>query len=257
GEHDFNVGDRLLDFAVDHAHEIQRLIKLDHHRIDQHEIADSLGARFYLESAHHHGGGKSAGEDDGLPRVEHGKRSVGVDTRIFVACHRTVVTGRFALLGRKILDRLIVEQRVDRLDVGVGIAVIHLASYFDPPLSGAIGIGHIDHDRYNDRCHVAPVELPHQHNGDKQQFYDRRRELQDHHADDGFDSVTPAFEYARQPAGLSLKMKSERQLVHVHKGAEGESTDGMHRHFGKQAVAQLREHRHQDSHAAVCDGHRD
>ena len=145
----------------------------------------------------------------------------------------------------------------DRLDIGVGIAVIHFTSNTDPPFSGAIGVGHVDRDSDHDRRHVAPIELPHQHHDDQQQLYDRRRQLQDHHADDGFDSVAPAFEHARQPAGLSLEMKSEGQLVHMHERAVGEPTNSVHRHFGKQAVAQLRQRRHKDSHAAVCDGHRD
>ena len=30
-EHGFDVDDRLLDLAIDHAHEVQRLVELDHH----------------------------------------------------------------------------------------------------------------------------------------------------------------------------------------------------------------------------------
>ena len=44
-------------------------------------------------------------------------------------------------------------------------------------------------------------------------------ELQDHHADDGLDAVAAALEHARQPAGLALEMKAQRQSMHVHEGA--------------------------------------
>ncbi len=43
-EHDLDIGHRLLDLAIDHAHEIQRLIELDHHGVDHDEIADRIGA---------------------------------------------------------------------------------------------------------------------------------------------------------------------------------------------------------------------
>ena len=33
----------LLDLAIDHAHEVQRLIELNHDRVDHDEIADSVG----------------------------------------------------------------------------------------------------------------------------------------------------------------------------------------------------------------------
>src|SRR5581483_9795902 len=53
-KHRLDVDDALLDLAIDHAHEVERLIKLDHHRVDHHEIADRLRARGDLGGAHHH-----------------------------------------------------------------------------------------------------------------------------------------------------------------------------------------------------------
>ncbi len=81
--------------------------------------------------------------------------------------------------------------------------------------------------------------------------------LQDHHPHDGFDRVAAALENARQAAGLALEMKAQRQFVHVHESAEGQPAHRVHRHLGEGAVAQLRQHRHQDAHAAVSDGQGD
>ena len=111
-EHDLDVGHRLLDLAIDHAHEIERLVELDHHGVDQHEIADRLGAGLDLEGAHHHDGGEPEGEDHRLAGVEHGERGIGLHARVLVARHRTVVALRLALLGDEIFHRLVVEQRV-------------------------------------------------------------------------------------------------------------------------------------------------
>ena len=84
--------------------------------------------------AHHHGDGEPDGEDRRLAGIEHGKRDVGLDARVLVALHRAVVALRLALLGDEIFHRLVVEQRVDRLDVGVGVAVVHAAADADAPL---------------------------------------------------------------------------------------------------------------------------
>ena len=43
-EHLLDVDHRLLDLAIDHAHEIERLVELDHHGVDHDEVADRLGA---------------------------------------------------------------------------------------------------------------------------------------------------------------------------------------------------------------------
>ena len=40
-EHLFHVGDALLDFAIDHAEEIERDVKLDHEGVHEHQIAQA------------------------------------------------------------------------------------------------------------------------------------------------------------------------------------------------------------------------
>jgi len=60
-EHLFDVDDRLLDLAIHHAHEIQRLVKLDHHGVDQDKIADGMGAVADPGRAHHHDRGQAGG----------------------------------------------------------------------------------------------------------------------------------------------------------------------------------------------------
>ncbi len=256
-EHVLDVGHRLLDLAIEHAHEIERLVELDHHGVDQHEIADRLAAGLDLVGAHHHGGGEPDGEEHRLPGVEHGERGVGLDAGVLVARHRAVVAGRLALLGAEIFHGLVVEQRVDRLDIGVGVAVVHLAADADAPFGSVVGPAHIERDRADDEREVAPVEMHHQDDGDQRDLDDGGRELQDHHAHDGLDGVAAALEHARQAAGLALEMEAQRQVVHVDEGAEGKAPDRVHRHLGKHRVAALRERAHKDAHAAVSDRHGD
>ncbi len=256
-KHALDVGHRLLDLAIDHAHEIERLVKLDHHGVDQHEIADRLGAGSDFIGAQHHGGGEPDGKDHRLPGIEHAERGIGLDAGIFVARHGAVVALRLALLGVEIFHRLVIEQRVDRLDVGVIVAVVHLATDADAPFGRMISVDHIHQDGDQDHHDVAPIELPHQHGGYERHFDDGRHQLQDHHAHDGLDRVAAALEHTRQSASLALEVEAQRQLVHMHEGAVGEPAHRVHRHLGEHAVARLLEQRHQDAHAAIGNGHGD
>ena len=88
-------------------------------------------------------------------------------------------------------------------------------------------------------------------------FDDGRHELQDDQPHDGLDAVAAALEHARQPAGLALEMKAQRQLVHVDECQISEPAHRVHRHLGEDAVAPLREQRHQHAHAAVGERHDD
>ena len=78
-------------------------------------------------------------------------------------------------------------------------------------------------------------------------------ELQDHHPHDHLDAGAAALQHARQPAGLALEMKAQRQLVHVDEGDVGELAHRMHRDAGENAVAPLRQYRHQHAHRAIAD----
>ena len=84
-----------------------------------------------------------------------------------------------------------------------------------------------------------------------------RHQLHDHHAHDGLDGVAATLEHAGEAAGLALEMEAERELVHVLEGAVGEPAHRVHRHLRENTVAHLGEHRHQDAHAAIRDGHED
>ena len=256
-EHPLDVDHRLLDLAIDHAHEVERLVELDHHGVDHHEVADGVGAGLDAVSAHHHHRGKPDREDNRLAGIEHGERDIGLDARLLVARHRAVVAGGFPLLGDEIFHRLVVEQRIDRLDVGVGVAVVHPAANVDAPLGRLVGERHVERDDGENDDDVAPVELVEQHDQDQRELDDRRHQLHDDHAHDGLDGVAAAFEHPRQAAGLALEMKAQRELVHVLERAVGEPPYRVHGNLGEDAVAHLREHRHQDARPAVGNGQHD
>ena len=120
-----------------------------------------------------------------------------------------------------------------------------------------IGEPHEERDRQPDDDDIAPVEMQKQHGDDQHQFDDRRRQLQQHHAHDGLDGVAAALEHARQPAGLALEMKAQRQQMHVLEREHRQPPHRVHRHLGENAVAPLGEKRHDDAHAAIGERHHD
>ncbi len=152
---------------------------------------------------------------------------------LLVTLHRMVVARGFAFLGAEIFHRLVVQQRVDRLGVGLGIGIVHLAANFDPPFGRDVGVIHVDHD--GDHCdeHVAPVELPQQHGHQQRDLDDGRDQLQDHHPHNDLDAEAAALQHARQAAGLALQVKAQRQFMHVHESEVGELAHRVHRHPAK------------------------
>ena len=250
-EHHFDVDDRLLDLAIDHAHEVERLVELQHHRVEQHEVADVVAMAADAVDAHRQHDDHADGENDRLAGVEHRQRDIGLDAEALVARHRAVVARRLAPLGAEILDRLEVEQAVDRLGVGVGVALVHRAADADAPIGGDGGVDQIDDHRDRDRRDVAPVEGIEERRRDQGEFDDRRRRDQHRSAHDRLDRVAAALENARQPAGLALEVEAQRQLVEVDEDFVGEAAHRVHRHRREQGVAPLLGERHQNPHQAV------
>ena len=180
-------------------------------RVEQHEIADRVLAVANVDGAQDHHDHERHGEDDALPRVEHGERDVARRRIALVALHRLVVALGLALLGAEILDRLVVEQRVDRLRVGVGVALVHVAADGDAPVRRHAREPEIrpDHDDHGER--VAPVEREEEDAEDQRELHHRRNAGEHAHAHDLLDGLAAALEDARQPAGLALEMEAQRQ----------------------------------------------
>ena len=82
----------------------------------------------------HHHRDEAGGDDGALADIEQRQRAAGADRRRLVAPAADVVAARLVLLVAEILDRLVVQQAVDRLGVGLGVGVVHAAHELDAPL---------------------------------------------------------------------------------------------------------------------------
>ena len=99
--------------------------------------------------------------------------------RRLVSRHRTVIAFGLAVLGREILDRLVVQQAVHGLLVGVLILVVHLFSDCDAPFGDLESEADIGGDRRQHDGHVDPSELDPEDDRDDRQF-DQQRHDREH-----------------------------------------------------------------------------
>ena len=195
--------------------------------------------------------GQRAGEDRGLARVEHRERGVGFDAGLLVGRHRLIVAPRLALLGAEVFHGLVVEQAVDRLGVGLGVALVHGAADVDAPVGGLHREPQVEHDHRQHGDDVAPVELPGAHRQHQHELDDGRHERHQHHARDVLDAEPAALQHAREAAGLALQVKAQRELVHMLEGAQRQLAHGVHGDLGEHALAHLHQQRHGDADSAV------
>ena len=207
--------------------------------------------------AHRENDDHAEGEDDGLPGVQNCEGDVSLHAEALVTRHRFVVARRLALLGAEILHRLEIQQAVDRLGVGVGVAFVHRAADADAPVRRNRRVDEIDGHRDADRQDVAPVERIKESGDDQRELDDRRHGHQHRGANDRLDRIAAAFENPRQAAGLALEVKAQRQLMEMDEDLDGEASHGVHRHRGEQRVAPLLRQRHEDAHQPVEHCQRD
>ena len=201
--------------------------------------------------AHHHDAGEAKGEDHRLTGVKHGQRRVGLDAHRLVARHGTVVALRLARLGAEVFDRLVVEQAVDRLGVGVGVALVHRAPDRHPPVRRDEGPGEIDEDHAQHDADVAEIELEEEHHQDQRELHRRGYGCEHDDAHDGLDGVATPLQHTGQATGLALQMEAEAELMQVDEDLLGQTAHRVHGDGGEERVATLRGEAHEDAQDAV------
>ena len=177
--------------------------------------------------------------------------------RLLVMDHRLVVARGLAGLGAEIFHRLVIEQTVDRLLIGVRVALVHLAADGDAPVGGEGRIGEIGGQRQNEHRAIAPVELVDEHAEHQRHFDDGRRARGHHQPRQRLDGVAAPLEDAGKPACLAADVKAQGQFVHVHEQVRGEPAHGVHRHGRKNAVPRLHKDNGNDPDSAHEQGETD
>ncbi len=255
-EHLLEVGQRLLDVAVDHAEEIQRHVELDEIGVHHHEIADRHRMVGDAAPGEQHDADEAAGDDRALADIEQRQRRLALHRGPLVGAQRFVEALRLVLLVGEVLHRLEIEQAVDRLGVGLGVALVHLAAMLDAPVGDDEGESDVAEDRdERDDGEFEGVEVP-QDAADEQDLEQRRNDVEQHEREQELDAADAALDRPRHAAGLALEMEAQRQAVEMAEGVEPDHAHGMLLDLGEDRIAQLaRGLRHDPCDAVGDDQH--
>ena len=251
--HRLDVGHRLLDLAVDHAEEVQRLVELQQVGVAQNEVAQRHRTAADAVRRHAHDDGKPKRDDRGLADVEQRQALLALHRGLLVGAERRVVAARLVLLVAEILDGLVVQQAVDGLGVGLAVGVVHGAAELDAPFRHEEGVGDVAEHRHEGRQREPAVEHPPQDDADQPDFHQRRHDGEQRVAQQRFDGPRAALQRAGQAAGLPFEVEAQAEGVQVAEDRQGDPPDRALRHLGEDGVAQLREDQRHHARQAVGD----
>jgi hypothetical protein len=252
-EHALDVGQRLLDLAVDHAEVIERDGKLDQERVDEHEVAEAQPAGDDAGRRTPEQKGQARRDDAGLADVQHGERLQALDGG-FLELHETaVVAGELVPLVAEILDRLVVQQRIDRARVSLGVGRVRRAVVTKAPLGDRERERDIDDERRERDRGETPVVAHDQDAADEGDFEQRRQDRVDRPVEEVRRRRHPALDVARDAAGAPVEMKAQRECVQVLEHAQCDLARGARHHAREDDLAQFLEQRGRETQRAICD----
>ncbi|MNI36154.1 hypothetical protein D3C73_901970 [compost metagenome] len=183
--------------------------------VDQNEIADGHRARDHAAPGHQHHSNRADGKDNCLTDSQHGLHGLTADRGPFIGASGCVVAPRLMTLRTEVLDGLVIDDAVGRLDAGDHIPLVHLSPQMHLSLRDNSRKGHIGADaEQRHQRKVQTVEAP-EDGADQHQFEKRRQYTEQYELQKELDAGGAPFDDARQPARLALDMKAHRQPVQV------------------------------------------
>src|SRR6516162_494752 len=133
-QHLFEIGQRLLDVAIDHTEEVKRRIELDQISVDQHEVSDGHLGRGHSSRGQGHDTNQAGRYDHPLTEIEQRQGGLALDRGALIGLECSVVALSLVLFVGEIFDGLEIQHAVDGLGVGLAVALVHLAPEAHPPV---------------------------------------------------------------------------------------------------------------------------
>ena len=193
--------------------------------------------------------------------VEQRQRRLARDRRVLPALQALVVAARLPLLVAEVLDRLVVEQAVDRARVRLRVELVHLAAGTRAPVGDRDRREDVERQRGERDRDERPVVAGDQDRRDEADLDQRGQDREQREADQRGDAALAALDVAREPARLPREMEAQRQRVQVAEHLERDRAHRALRHLCEQVFAKLGEERRRQPQHAVGDeqreGHRE
>jgi len=255
-EHLVQVGQALLDLAVEHPQETQRDVELDHEGVDHHQVAQRHAALDHSQRGAVEHGHQADGNDQLLPGIEQAQRALALEGGAAVALQALVIALGLELLVVEVLDGLVVQQRVDGAAVCGRVQLVHLAAELGAPFGHGHGERDVEHQRDDGDPGKPDIEL-HRQQGQHQRDLDQRGDdAVERIRDQRMHAARAAFDVARHAAGLALQVKAQAQCVqmpeHFQRDAAGSAFGGL----GEDQFAQLGKQRGGQAQQPVGDDQR-
>ena len=258
-EHLVEVGERLLEFAVNHAKKVERDVELDHEGVDHHQVAKchAPGDHAFGRAPKH--GNQRRGDQQLLAGVEQGERVLRLQARAAQLAQAFVVAAGLEALVVEVLDGFVVKQRVDRAAVRRGVELVHLLAKLRAPLGHGDGKDDVDGKcRHRDE-REGGVELDRQQGEHEPHFHQRGHDAVERIRDERLHATRAALDVARHAPRLAFEVKAQAQrmqvLEHLQRNAARRAFGGL----GEDQLARLGEKRGRQAQRAVGhqqpDGH--
>ena len=198
-----------------------------------------------------HQRGDADGDHRGLADVQHRQRLVALDVRFFHAPQALVVALGFVGFVVEVLDRLVVEQRIDRAGAGLGVGLDRGAIELRAPFGHRHRPGDIG-DQHEQRDDGEPdVVQQHQHDRHQHHLDDRRHDRVQGPVQQVGDGAAAAFDIARHAAGAAVEMEAQRKCVQVAEHRQHHHARAARHHAGEDDLPHLGEHAFGQSRCAI------
>ena len=172
-EHFRHINQRLTNFSVNKPQEIERHHHLHDIGIHSHKATNTNHTIRHTLHRHKHHNHHGCIDDQRLPDVNGPERIGGLQRRRFISLHGGIVTSRLSRFRAEIFHRFKIQQRINRLLVGIIVLIIHLLADFDPPFGHNSGEPYIGDNRHNNHQQIAQIKKRRQRAGDQHQLQEQ------------------------------------------------------------------------------------
>ena len=253
-----HVGKRILDLAVDDPEVVEGDEELEQEGVDQHQVPEGHRARHHTLRGEDHQQCHADGDDGGLAEVERRHRGLALDRRVLPAREGAVVAADLVALVAEVLDRLVVDQAVHGLRVGLGLEAVHLVAEVHPPVGdgeGEPGVDQHGHQGDQGEDEVVAGEQDRRH---EPELHQRRQHVEDHVVEERADAAGAPLQVPEDGAGLALQVEAQGEVQQVREHPVREPAHGAVADLGEDRVAQLVEEgrRHLERAVGRQQGHR-
>ena len=238
-EHGFHVDQALTDRAIDPAEHVQGAEELHQQAVDPHHVAGTEAALAPAPDGEDHRASHHRVGDQRLTDVEPGEADFVADRSAGEGADRFLVALRLPVLGAEILDRFVVEERIDGAADRPVVDLIHLPLDVRAPISDLAGEGDVDRDDGEGRSDETGAELDQENDTDRGELDHRRGDVEQQEIKHHVDAFGPAFHDLGERAGSAFQVETQAEIVDVAEDLSGEPPRRILPDLLKNRVAQI------------------